>query len=122
MKKLSKTSENIFNELYSMYTVESFLTFSKPWELLMATILSAQCTDKRVNLVTPELFKFLPTPKKASLESQKTIEPYIKTVNYYHTKALNIHKNGIIIDEKFKGSRNSICCILSCSTSQSRSI
>jgi endonuclease-3 len=103
MRKLLETSEKILNELHSLYTVESFLNFNTPWELLIATILSAQCTDKRVNIVTPELFKFLPTPKKASEECQKTIEPFIKSVNYYHTKALNIHKNGIIIDEKFNG-------------------
>ncbi|MCK5848917.1 MAG: endonuclease III [Caldisericia bacterium] len=101
MKKNQKNSEIILSKLNKLYTVESFLNFNNPWELLIATVLSAQCTDKRVNIVTPELFKFIPTPKKASAESAQTIEPYIKSVNYYHTKADNIHKNGIIIEEEF---------------------
>ena len=60
------------------------------WELTVATILSAQCTDVRVNLVTPALFKAYPTPKDMSNASLLDLEGFIRTTGFYHNKAKSI--------------------------------
>jgi endonuclease III len=69
---------------------ECALTHRSPWELLVATILSAQCTDVRVNLVTPELFRRFPTPQKMAQASLEEIEEKIRTAGFYHNKAKSI--------------------------------
>lgn len=61
-----------------------------PWELLVATILSAQCTDVRVNMVTPELFRRFPTPAKMAEASLPELEELIRTTGFYHNKAKSI--------------------------------
>jgi endonuclease-3 len=66
------------------------LTHRSPWELLVATILSAQCTDVRVNMVTPELFKRFPTPKALAQTPLVQIEEIIRTTGFYHNKAKSI--------------------------------
>ena len=66
------------------------LTHRSPWELLVATILSAQCTDVRVNMVTPELFKRFPTPKALAQTPLVQIEEIIRTTGVYHNKANSI--------------------------------
>ena len=105
MKKKKKVSiaEKVLSILTIQYEVKPFLHFSTPWELLVATILSAQCTDLRVNQVTPSLFLFIPTPKHASMVTPGQIEPYIQSVNYYHTKAQRLHENGVLIEKNFQG-------------------
>lgn len=66
------------------------LDFRSPFELLIATILSAQCTDKRVNMVTEVLFETFKTPEDyANLEPHE-LEPYIKSCGVYHNKSRNI--------------------------------
>jgi endonuclease III len=69
---------------------ECALTHRSPWELLVATILSAQCTDVRVNLVTPKLFRRFPTPQKMAQASLEEIEDKIRTAGFYHNKAKSI--------------------------------
>lgn len=66
------------------------LRHRNPFELLVATILSAQCTDKRVNLVTPALFRALNTPEDFVAAGPKRLEEYIKTCGLYRSKAKNI--------------------------------
>lgn len=66
------------------------LNFSTPFELLIATILSAQCTDERVNKVTPELFKKYPDVKKLSKAPVEDIEELIKSTGFFRNKARNI--------------------------------
>jgi endonuclease-3 len=66
------------------------LDFKSPYELLVATILSAQCTDKRVNMVTPELFKRYPSPQKMAVASQSDVETLIRSTGFYKNKAKNI--------------------------------
>lgn len=66
------------------------LDFKSPFELLIATILSAQCTDVRVNMVTPHLFKAYPTPKAMSEAAQEDIEEIIRSTGFYKNKAKNI--------------------------------
>jgi endonuclease-3 len=70
--------------------VECALTHRSPWELLVATILSAQCTDARVNMVTPELFKRFPTPAAMAKATLPQIEALIRTTGFYHNKAKSI--------------------------------
>lgn len=66
------------------------LNFSNAYELLLATILSAQCTDERVNKVTPALFKKYPDPKKMSVGKIEEIENLIRSAGFYKNKAKNI--------------------------------
>jgi len=66
---------------------DPFLTHANPFELLIAVILSAQCTDERVNQVTPALFKAFPTPFVMGNTSPDVLEPYIQSITYYKTKA-----------------------------------
>ena len=70
--------------------VKCALTYVKPHELLIATRLSAQCTDKRVNLVTPALFERVPTVEAFADAEVSEIEEYIKSCGLYHTKANDI--------------------------------
>jgi len=61
-----------------------------PFQLLVATILSAQCTDKQVNRVTGVLFNHLKTPTEFAKAPLKTLEKYIHSTGFYHNKAKNI--------------------------------
>ena len=66
------------------------LNHHTPWELLVATILSAQCTDKRVNMITPALFERYPSMEAFSKADIKELEKYIHSAGFYHNKAKNI--------------------------------
>lgn len=79
------------------------LNFTTPLELLVATILSAQATDKLVNLITPELFKKYQSAKEYADASVEEIDSMIKKVNFHNNKAKNIHAAAAIIAEKYKG-------------------
>ena len=61
-----------------------------PWELLVATILSAQCTDVRVNMVTPELFRRFPTPQAMAKATLPELEELIRTTGFFRNKAKSI--------------------------------
>jgi endonuclease-3 len=69
---------------------ECALHHTSPWELLVATILSAQCTDVRVNMVTPELFKRFPTPAAMAKASLPELEALIRTTGFFRNKAKSI--------------------------------
>ena len=66
------------------------LTHNSPWELLVATILSAQCTDVRVNMVTPELFRRFPTPAAMAKATLPELEELIRTTGFFRNKAKSI--------------------------------
>ena len=66
------------------------LDFQSPWQLLLATILSAQCTDKRVNMVTPVLFKTWPTPSALAAASHSEVEEVIKSTGFFRAKAKSL--------------------------------
>lgn len=66
---------------------ESELNFSNPYELLVAVMLSAQCTDKRVNMVTPALFAAYPDAQKLAQATKEEVFPYVKSVSYPNAKA-----------------------------------
>jgi len=70
--------------------VETELCYNSPFELLVAVILSAQCTDKRVNLTTPALFKDYPTAEAMAVSSQETIFKYIRSISYPNNKAKHL--------------------------------
>jgi len=69
---------------------ECALHHRSPWELLVATILSAQCTDVRVNMVTPELFRRFPTPEAMSRATLPELEELIRTTGFFRNKAKSI--------------------------------
>lgn len=74
----------------NMPMVETELHYDNPFHLLIAVILSAQCTDKRVNIVTPPLFEAFPTPEVMAVSNVGTIYEYIKSVSYPNNKAKNL--------------------------------
>lgn len=79
------------------------LTHKTPWELLVATILSAQCTDVRVNMVTPELFRRFPSPRAMSKATQPQIEELIRTTGFFRNKAKSILGAAKKVTEEFGG-------------------
>jgi endonuclease-3 len=85
-----KDTENILDILSSMYPTTPALRFTNPFELLIATILSAQCTDKQVNKVTEVLFKKFKTPEDIAGLTPEELGKYIKSCGFYKTKAENI--------------------------------
>lgn len=81
----------ILRVLDRTYTeAECSLTHASPFQLLVATILSAQCTDDRVNKVTPALFARFPGAREMAAASLKEIEDLIRTTGFFHNKALSI--------------------------------
>ena len=87
----------------SMPTAESELNFRTPFELLVAVVLSAQCTDKRVNLTTPALFEAYPTAEAMSQATAEEIYEYIKSISYPNNKAKHLATLSRQIVEKFGG-------------------
>ena len=79
------------------------LEYTNPFQLLIATILSAQCTDKRVNIVTEKLFKKFKTPKDFVKVKQEELEKAIFSTGYYKAKAKKIKDSSKVLIEKFKG-------------------
>jgi endonuclease-3 len=86
-------TKNIIKKLKSKYgELECFLTHKNAFELLCAVCLSAQCTDERVNMVTPALFKAYPDPKTLAEAKLKDVEKIIKSCGFYKNKAKNLIK------------------------------
>ena len=79
------------------------LEFSSPFELLVATMLSAQCTDKQVNRCTRELFPVYNTPAQFAALSSEELEPYIHSCGFYHTKGRHIIETARILCAAFGG-------------------
>ena len=82
----------LLKELKKLYpkTKTALIYNNSAYQLLVAVILSAQCTDERVNKVTPSLFKKYPTPKEMAKADIKDIETIIKSTGFYHAKAKSI--------------------------------
>ncbi len=101
MNKKKKTLE-IISLLKKEYPdVKCALVYTKPHELLIATRLSAQCTDKRVNMVTPAMFERFPTIEAFANAQVSEIEEYIKSCGLYKTKAKDISEMCKILHEKY---------------------
>lgn len=102
MEKL--VQKEIFERLSHLIdNPKSELNYSNEFELLIAVMLSAQCTDKRVNQVTRVLFEKYKTPNDFACMENWQLEEYIKSCNYYRTKANNIIKASKMIVERFGG-------------------
>lgn len=82
---------------------ETELNYNSPYELLVAVILSAQCTDKRVNLTTPKLFKDYPSPESLALADPEVIFGYIRSISYPNNKAKHLVGMAKMLVQDFKG-------------------
>ena len=87
----------------SMPVAGSELHFDSPFQLLVAVILSAQCTDKRVNMVTPALFASFPTPQALAAASFDEVYELVKSVSYPNSKATHLIAMAGMLCEKFGG-------------------
>jgi endonuclease-3 len=101
---MEQTNEKILNELKRLYPdARPALHYSSPYELLVAVILSAQCTDERVNKVTERLFERYNTPQKMLTLSQQELEGWIFSCGFYRNKAAHILSASYDIVEKYGG-------------------
>ncbi len=103
-KDKKKRAALLYKQLEKEYKgAKCALHFTSAWELLVATILSAQCTDKRVNMVTPALFKKFPTIESFAKADKKTLEQYIHSTGFYRNKTKNIIGAAKTILQDFNG-------------------
>jgi len=87
----------------NMPVAESELQYKDPYQLLVAVILSAQCTDKRVNMTTPALFEAYPTPEAMAQATAEEIYAYIKSISYPNNKARNLAAMARMLCTEFGG-------------------
>lgn len=87
----------------NMPIAETELHYTNPFELLVAVILSAQCTDKRINMVTPKLFERFPNAETMSAASSDEIFQYIRSVSYPNNKAKHLAGMAIKLHTEFSG-------------------
>lgn len=89
---MTKRTKEILERLDQAYGTEyvCYLNHETPWQLLIAVILSAQCTDARVNIVTKDLFAKYDTLEKFAMADQEELEQDIHSIGFYHSKARNI--------------------------------
>lgn len=87
----------------NMPVAETELNYTTPYELLVAVILSAQCTDKRVNLITPALFAAYPTVNDMAMATAEQIYEYIKSISYPNNKARHLAGMARMIVDEFAG-------------------
>lgn len=103
-KEEKKRAEKVFGLLDSLYPhAKTALKHESPYELLVATILSAQCTDERVNKVTPELFAVAPTPGALYELETERLEEIIRSTGFYKNKAKNLKRAAEVIVNKHGG-------------------
>ncbi len=94
----------IIRELHRLYPkTKCFLHYKTPFQLLCSVILSAQCTDDRVNIVAPGLFKVFPTPEKMAKAKTKDLEKLIQSTGFYHNKAKNLMGCAQVLLAEFGG-------------------
>lgn len=89
--------------LKKYHRTETFLTFSNPWELLVAVILSAQMTDEGVNKITPALFAAYPTPEAMARAPLSSIEKYVRGVNYFRVKSKYLRETARALIRHYEG-------------------
>lgn len=103
-KKKQERIAKILERLNAHYPiVKTQLSHKNAFELLMATILSAQCTDRQVNMVTGELFKRMKTPEDLAEAPAETIETLIRSTGFYKNKARHLKNCARHIVERFNG-------------------
>jgi len=101
LKERYKDVIAILQDKYGYMDTE--LNYDNPFQLLIATVLSAQCTDKRVNAVTPELFRAFPTPQRLGEAPIEEIFEYIKSVSYPNSKAGYLQGIGKMLSQQIGG-------------------
>ena len=101
MKSKNIEIYNILDEMHPKAGCE--LVHNNPFELIVAVILSAQCTDRRVNIVTEELFKVIKTPEDLVNIDRAKLEEIIHPCGFYHNKAENLQKMGESVVKLFNG-------------------
>ena len=87
----------------NMPSPETELHYDNPFHLLLAVILSAQCTDKRVNIVTPPLFEAYPDPASLAQATEEEVFPYIKSVTFPNNKTRHLIRAAKVLTEEFGG-------------------
>ncbi len=92
-------------EYFSIHNpiAETELKYDNPYQLLVAVILSAQCTDKRVNMVTPKLFHAFPVPEVMAVASSDEVFQYIRSISYPNNKAKHLVGMASMLVNEFKG-------------------
>lgn len=100
-KELYEKTVAYFEE--AMPVAETELHYGTPFELLVAVILSAQCTDKRVNMVTPRLFEDYPTAEAMALATPEVMYEYVKSVSYPNNKAKHLVNMARMLERDFGG-------------------
>lgn len=105
MKRMTKTeAREIIAKLREAHPdAKGELVAENPFQLLIATILSAQTTDKQVNRVTPALFAAYPTPAALGKATPAAVEEYIHSIGFFRTKAKNIIRTAALLEEEFAG-------------------
>lgn len=99
-----RRARRIYRTLQRLYPdAHCALIHRDAWELLVATVLSAQCTDKRVNLVTPALFEAYPTPAAMAEARLATLEKLVRTTGFFRNKAKSIKGAAVAVVDEFGG-------------------
>lgn len=94
-KEGNMKKQELYNKVIAYFqetipVAETELHYNNPFELLIAVILSAQCTDKRVNMITPPLYRDFPTPEALAASTPEVIYEYIRSVSYPNNKAKHL--------------------------------
>jgi len=87
----------------NMPEVATELHYKNPFQLLISTILAAQCTDKRVNMVTPVFFETFPTPEVLAASNQETVFEWIKSISYPNSKAKHLVEMAKMLVKDYQG-------------------
>lgn len=103
MRKVERYKHIIDWFIKNMPNAETELHYTNPYELLVAVILSAQCTDKRVNMITPDLFRAFPTPKQLAEAPVEEIFEYIRSVSYPNNKSKHLSGMAKVLIQDFNG-------------------
>ena len=108
IKKIKKATKKEIEEIKSIFLKNypnsiTELNYSNLYELLISVMLSAQCTDKRVNVISPALFKAYPTPIALANANLDDVKLYIKSCSFYNNKAKNLIKMAQFVIEEYNG-------------------
>jgi len=101
---MQKRAEIVLKRLLDRYPdTKTTLNAASPWEILVATVLAAQCTDERVNTVTPELFRRWPDPQALAEARTEEVEPVIRSTGFYRNKARHLIQAARIVRDRHNG-------------------
>lgn len=101
---MEKKTDEVIARLKDEYPeADTTLDYETPYELLVATVLSAQCTDERVNSVTPDLFEEYPTPEAMAEAEQEEVEELVRPTGFYRRKARHLREGARTLFREFDG-------------------